>query len=339
MKAFDKKEHLKRNPALEDVARRYAVGMTAAVLSTMKSTDPSVDPVARQYIPDAAELITTPDELADPIGDQSHSPVPGIVHRYPDRLLLMPVKTCAVYCRYCFRRESVGPVQKNEQPLLSPEELKSALDYIRSAPHVWEVILSGGDPLVLSPRRLKEILDALENIPHVRVIRIHSRIPVADPARITDDLCAVLSGVKKALYVAVHVNHAQEISDAAAKAFADLHRSGCVLLSQSVLLRGVNDNAQALEDLFRRLVELRVKPYYLHHPDKAPGTAHFRLSLKAGQALMRTLRGRLSGLGQPTYMLDIPRGFGKVPVGPGYLDGDAVTDPQGQKHIYEDTAE
>lgn len=323
-------------PALEEVVRRYAVSVTDAVAATMHAADPETDPVARQYLPTAAELVTAPDERHDPIGDDTHSPVEGIVHRYPDRLLLMPVKTCAVYCRYCFRRENVGPGKQ----MLSPEELNAALDYIRAAPHVWEVILSGGDPLILSPRRLREILEALEEIPHVRVIRIHSRIPVADPSRITPELCGVLSGVKKALYLAVHVNHAQELSAAAEKALGDLHRAGCVLLSQSVLLRRVNDNPQALEDLFRRLVELRVKPYYLHHMDKASGTSHFRVSLKTGRGLLRALRGRLSGLCQPAYMLDIPGGFGKIPVGPEHLkeQGGAyrVTDPQGQEHRYSD---
>jgi lysine 2,3-aminomutase len=247
--------------------------------------------------------------------------------------LLTPVHTCAVYCRFCFRRETVGPGNK----VLSPAQLEKALDYIRADKNIYEVILSGGDPLVLSPRRLKDILGRLESIEHVRVLRVHSRLPVADPARITDDLCAALD-TKKAMYVAIHVNHAQEITPAAEAAFARLRRANCVLLSQSVLLRGVNDEPQALEDLFRKLVALRVKPYYLHHPDLAPGTGHFRLPLKKGQEIMRSLRGRLSGLCQPAYMLDIPGGHGKIPVTSSYVFENngkiTVTDPAGNAHPY-----
>ncbi|HTK85795.1 MAG TPA: lysine-2,3-aminomutase-like protein [Patescibacteria group bacterium] len=319
-------------PALKKVAERYAVSVTDAVLGAIKSAD---DPVGLQYLPQAKELVTQPEEIADPIGDSAHSPVPGIVHRYPDRVLLMPVHTCAVYCRFCFRREAVGPGKKT----MSAAELEKALDYIRNDANIYEVILSGGDPLILSPRRLKAIFDQLEAIPHVQVIRIHSRLPVADPGRITDELCAALQ-TRKAMYVAIHVNHAQEITPEAEAAFTRLRRADCVLLSQSVLLRGVNDNPQALEGLFRRLVALRVKPYYLHHPDLAPGTSHFRLPLKQGQSLVRALRGKMSGLCQPVYMLDIPGGHGKVPVGPQYLteaDGRTeVTDPNGCAHSYPD---
>lgn len=319
-------------PALKKVAERYAVSVTDAALGTIKSAD---DPVGLQYLPQAKELVTQPEEIADPIGDSTHSPIPGIVHRYPDRVLLMPVHTCAVYCRFCFRREAVGPGKKT----LNAADLENALNYIRNDKNIYEVILSGGDPLILSPRRLKTILDKLEEIPHVQVIRIHSRLPVADPGRITDELCAALQ-TKKAMYVAIHVNHAQEITPQAEAAFARLRSADCVLLSQSVLLREVNDNPQALEDLFRRLVALRVKPYYLHHPDLAPGTSHFRLPIKKGQDLLRALRGKMSGLCQPVYMLDIPGGHGKVPVGPRYLTENEgrteITDPQGDTHTYPD---
>lgn len=318
-------------PALKQVAERYAVGVSETMLRTIKSAG---DPVGKQYLPSTAELSVTPEESLDPIGDETHSPVPGIVHRYPDRVLLMPVRVCAVYCRFCFRREHVGPGQAQ----LSPGELESALDYIRSNSGIWEVILSGGDPLVLSPRRLKAILDELHTIPHVRVIRIHSRVPVADPVRVTDELCAVLA-TDKPLYLSVHVNHVDEITPEAETVLRALHQAGCVLLSQSVLLRGVNDSVEALENLFRRLVELRVKPYYLHHPDLAAGTEHFRLPLEEGQALAGALRGRLSGIAIPSYMLDIPGGYGKVPVGPNHVcvqsDGRAVlTDPRGNAHVY-----
>jgi lysine 2,3-aminomutase len=317
-------------PALKQVAERYAVGITDAVLDTIIA---SGDPVGLQYLPQAAELVMRAEENPDPIGDQPHSPVPGIVHRYPDRVLLMPVQVCAVYCRFCFRRENVGPGKK----ALSAAELEAALDYIRADKNIWEVILSGGDPLVLSPRRLKNLLDAVEAIPHVQVIRVHTRLPVADPAKMTDELCAALDR-RKAVYVAIHVNHAQEITPQAEEAFARLRRADCVLISQSVLLRGVNDNPQALEDLFRRLVSLRVKPYYLHHPDLAPGTGHFRLSLDEGRKIVGALRGRLSGVAIPAYMLEIPGGFGKIPVTDDRVrkvDGKTIlTDHAGNDHVY-----
>jgi len=318
--------------ALKAVAARYAVSVTDAVRETIKTSN---DPVALQYMPQARELITTPDELVDPIGDGAHSPVEGIVHRYPDRALLLPVKVCAVYCRFCFRREVVGPGQK----MLSEAQLEKALDYIRNTPQIWEVILTGGDPLVLSPRRLKNILDALQSIPHVKVIRIHTRVPVADHKRMTDEMMETLT-TDKPLYIAIHTNHAQELSDAALATFKKLRRTGAILLSQTVLLKGVNDTPQALEDLFRRLVENGVKPYYLHHPDLAPGTSHFRLTLKEGRKIFRALRGKLSGLAHPEYVLDIPGGYGKVPVSESFTQEDEndevthVTDYQDRTHAY-----
>lgn len=318
--------------ALKQVAARYAVSVTDAVLKTIRAPG---DPVALQYLPQAAELVTLPEEIPDPIGDETHSPVRGIVHRYPDRVLLMPVQVCAVYCRFCFRREHVGPGQK----MLKAAELKTALDYIRGDNRIWEVILSGGDPLILGAERTREIVREMNDILHVKVIRIHSRIPVADPARITDDMCAALSEGSKQVYVLVHVNHAQELSADATAAFKKLQRAGCVLLSQSVLLKNVNDNPAALEELFRSLTALGVKPYYLHHPDLAPGTGHFRMSLKEGLEIVRQLRGRVSGLCLPTYMLDIPGGHGKVPVDSCHVvanpDGSySVTDPWGVTHRY-----
>lgn len=321
---------------LNRVAQRYAVRVTPAVYNTISDISPA-DPVALQYLPDTRELSQTADEREDPIGDSARSPVPGIVHRYPDRVLLMPVTRCAVYCRYCFRRETTG----KGAGLLPPAQLDAALDYIRQNKTIWEVILSGGDPLVLSPRRLAALLEQLDNIAHIGVVRIHSRVPVADPVRITAGLCALLEKMQKPVYIVLHINHAQEISAAVEQSVKKLRQSGCVLLSQSVLLKGVNNDAAVLEQLFRRLVTLKVKPYYLHHPDKAPGTAHFRLPLAEGQQIMRQLRARLSGIAQPVYMLDIPGGYGKIPVTPCYLsaEGDGVytlEDPSGKQHRYRD---
>jgi len=318
---------------LERVASRWSVALTREVADAIDPGDPR-DPLALQLVPSTDELAPLSDELADPIGDLAHQPLPGIVHRYPDRVLLLPTHACAVYCRFCFRRERVGPGAE----ALTADELGRALDYVAADPRIWEVILSGGDPLVLSPRRLAEIVQRLERIPHVQVIRIHTRVPTLDPGRVTDELVAALSA-RKAVWVVLHVNHARELELGAREACARLLRAGIPLLAQTVLLAGVNDAPAALEALFRALVAMRVKPYYLHHLDRAPGTARFRTSLGAGQELMRGLRGRVSGLCQPTYVLDLPGGAGKVPVGPSYL-GECVDgarelrDSQGKTHLW-----
>jgi lysine 2,3-aminomutase len=325
-----------RDRRLEQVANRFAVAITPTMQDLIDPHDPN-DPIARQFVPDVRELADTLLDVSDPIGDAAHSPLPGIVHRYPDRLLLMPIRVCPVYCRFCFRRETVGQAERGA---LSDVELEAALDYIRNSEPVWEVILSGGDPLLLSPRRLRRILAALATIDHVRVIRIHTRVPVVSPERITAELADTLRG-EKPVYVVLHTNHPRELTDAARRACAQLVDTGIPMLSQSVLLKGVNDDAATLESLFRLLIENRVKPYYLHHADRAPGTAHFRTSLKAGQALMRDLRGRVSGLCQPEYVLDIPGGGGKVPVGPAWVDQldeshYRITDYRASPHEYVD---
>ena len=320
--------------ALEDVAARYTVALPSELAGLIDRDDPN-DPIARQFVPQAAELDHRPEELLDPIGDDAHSPVEGIVHRYPDRVLLKLTHVCAVYCRFCFRREMVGPDKPNA---LSRAALAAALDYIRTHRDIWEVILTGGDPLVLSPRRLRETMKELAAIDHVKIVRIHTRVPIADPARITPDLVRAMKLKGKATYVALHVNHARELSPAARIAIARLADAGIPLLAQTVLLAGVNDKAETMGELMRALVECRIKPYYLHHGDLAPGTSHLRTNIAEGQELMRGLRGRLSGLCQPTYVLDIPGGHGKSPVGPNYLeaarDQYSVEDFNGRRHAY-----
>jgi lysine 2,3-aminomutase len=301
--------------AMEKVASRYAVAVTEDIAELIDISDPD-DPIARQFIPSADELRTAPGENVDPIGDHAHSPVAGIVHRYPDRVLFKLVHVCAVYCRFCFRREMVGPGKETALPQAA---YRGALDYIRAHPEIWEVILTGGDPLMLSPRRLAEIMAELAAIGHVRIVRIHTRVPVADPERISGDMVAALKVEGATTWVAVHANHPRELSAKARAACARLVDAGIPLVSQSVLLRGVNDDAPTLEGLMRAFVECRIKPYYLHHGDLAPGTAHLRTTLAHGQALMAVLRGRVSGLCQPEFVLDIPGGHGKAPVGPTYL--------------------
>ena len=244
-------------PALERVAARYGVAVSEDLVALMHPDDAD-DPIARQFLPDSRELDTTPQERADPIGDNAHSPVEGVVHRYPDRVLLKAVHVCPVYCRFCFRREMVGPEGLGT---LSAEALDTALDYIRAHGEIWEVILTGGDPLILSPRRLRTIMHALAAIPHVKIIRLHTRVPVVEPESVTDELAAVLRVEDKATYVAVHANHARELSQKARAACARLADAGIPLLGQSVLLRGVNDSAESLGDLMRAMVETRIKPY------------------------------------------------------------------------------
>jgi lysine 2,3-aminomutase len=330
---------------LNKVASRYAIAVTPEIAALIDTGDPT-DPIARQFIPSAEELTSQVGEHADPIGDRAHSPVAGIVHRYPDRVLFKLVHVCAVYCRFCFRREMVGP---GKESALSDSAYSSALDYIRSHSEIWEVILTGGDPLMLSPRRLAEIMTDLAGIEHVRIVRIHTRVPVADPSRVNAEMVAALKVSSAATWVALHANHARELTDKARAACARLIDAGIPMVSQSVLLCGVNDSVEALEQLMRGFVECRIKPYYLHHGDLAPGTAHLRTTLARGQQLMRNLRGRLSGLCQVEYVLDIPGGYGKSPVGPNYLQAEdsfawerepreetryRVTDYCGDVHLY-----
>ncbi len=330
------KKAIYADPALTEVVSRYAVAISPESEALIEQAPQG--PVARQYIPDAREALTTPDELVDPIGDNAHSPVAGIVHRYADRVLLKPVHVCAVYCRFCFRREAVGP--GGEQ--LSADELTAAIGYIAATPSIWEVILTGGDPLVLSRRRLGEIIAELSKIDHVKIIRIHTRLPIAAPTRVSDEMIAALQ-TEKTVYAVLHCNHVDELTPAVDVACKKFIAAGIPLLSQSTLLAGVNDDAAVLEKLYRRLTEMKIKPYYLHHPDKATGTGHFRLSLRRGQEIMGQLWARLSGIARPAYMLDIPGGHGKVLAQNSavtHTDGEGVykvRDAKGNWHIYSDT--
>ena len=317
-------------PVLETVVQDFRLRLTPQ----MRAASSLSDGVARQFVPSVAELIQRPEDRLDPIGDDAHAPVPGLTHRYPDRVILHVTKTCEVYCRFCFRRETVGDTGH-----LPPDQLDAALDYIVRTPAIREVILTGGDPLVLSARRIADLMARLSAIAHVGVVRLHTRVPVVAPDRITDAVIAALT-LHPSVWVVVHTNHADELTAEARAALSRLADAGVPLLSQTVLLRGVNDHADTLEDLFRALIRLRVKPYYLHHCDLARGAGHFRTTIAAGQEIMRALRGRLSGTCLPTYVLDIPGGFGKVPLGPEYLVADneawLVTDPNGGVHRYTD---
>ena len=317
------------------VGERYAIAIPPALAALIDRADPD-DPIARQFLPDGRELRRLPQERDDPIGDAARSPTQGLVHRYPDRVLLKLNAACAVYCRFCFRRESVG----RGPAMLDAASLAAALDYIRARPAIWEVVLTGGDPLALSPRKLAEVSQALGAIAHVKIVRWHTRLPVAAPERVSEALTSALTGGHdKTVYVALHANHPRELTAEARAACRRLIEAGVAMVSQSVLLKGVNDDIETLEALMRAFVEIRVKPYYLHHPDLAPGTSHLRVTIAEGQALMRALRMRVSGLAMPAYMLDLPA-RGKIPIGPVYLEGEApdyvVSDPGGGRTDYSD---
>lgn len=295
--------------SIEDVTRKYAVAVSPIIRALIDPAD-ARDPIARQFLPDVAELIVTPEELADPIADDAHTPVKGIVHRHPDRVLLKAVNACPVYCRFCFRRETVGPGKGG----LTPSEVAGALSYIKSHPEIWEVILTGGDPFILSPRRMRQITHALADTRHVKIVRWHTRVPMVAPERVDDDLIEALVAGRARTWVAIHANHPREFTREGLGAIARLAKAGVSLVSQTVLLKGVNDDIETLARLMRNFVEAGIKPYYLHHPDLARGTSHLRLGIEQGLTLVRQLRARLSGLAQPLYVLDLPGGFGKVPL-------------------------
>jgi lysine 2,3-aminomutase len=325
---------MRATDALSQVAARYAVAITPTMDALIDPRDRD-DPIAAQFLPDVRELETAPHENADPIGDHAHTPVKGVVHRYTDRVLVKITHACPVYCRFCFRREMVGP---DGDGALTGAELDAAFAYIKNDTRIWEVIFTGGDPFSLSARRVREAMARLGDIAHVKIVRWHTRVPLVDPDRIDADFIAALRSTDKTVWVALHANHAREFTQQGCAAIARLVDAGIAMVSQTVLLAGVNDTPDALEALMRRFVENRIKPYYLHHLDSAPGTQHFRAPIERGQALMRALHGAASGLCQPTYVLDIPGGVCKAPLGPSYAHptphGWRIEDDAGQTHDY-----
>lgn len=285
--------------------------------------------LAAQVIPSLAEAAVAAEELADPIGDEIYSPVAGLTHRYPDRALIKITYQCAVYCRFCFRRHKVSHSEEN----LSFEALRGAYDYVEKNPQIKELIFTGGDPLVITDARLEQHLARADAIDHLESIRIHTRIPLVLPERITPALCERLAQMRKLPWIVIHCNSASELTPAALEAIARLRKAGIPLAAQSVLLKGVNDSQEALEQLFRGLYRNGVKPYYLHYPDLARGTNHFRIPLERAVGLISDLRGRLPGLALPQLTVDIPAGHGKIAVEP----TTCRKDPNSQENQNSDT--
>jgi len=319
------------------VLDEYKMAIPPYYLGLIDWTDPH-DPIRRQAVAAPGELVTLPEERHDPIGDARWSPVNRLTHRYPDRVLIYPTYLCSMYCRFCFRKERLNEAAAG----WAADNLEPALAYVAAHPAVREVILTGGDPLTLDDDKLAGLLARLAAIPHIEGIRIHTRVPVTLPMRVTPELCAALDTAKM-LWIVTHFNHPRELTEQAVAACRALHRAGAHLLNQNVLLKGVNDDAATLAELYRGLVyRAGVKPYYLHHCDMTLGVGQFRTTIAAGQAIMRQLRGHISGLCLPTYVLDLPGGAGKVPLGPEYIQAQAGRDYQiesysGALHEYRDT--
>jgi len=294
-------------PELSEVAKRYPMRITPYYLGLIEAPG---DPIWRQCVPDGAELEDF-SQSPDPLDEERLSPVPGLIHRYPDRVILIVSAACAVYCRFCMRKRGVGC--SAGITTVKPDD---AVAYIAANPQIRDVILSGGDPLMLSDERLDALLCALRRIPHVEIIRIGTRIPVTLPQRITVKLARLLKR-HHPVYVNTHFNHPREITQAAARACARLADAGIQLGNQSVLLKGVNDDPLVMRTLMQRLLAIRVRPYYIHQMDLVRGTAHFRTRVTDGVAVMEALRGHTSGLATPHYVIDLPGGKGKVEVQPG----------------------
>lgn len=307
----------------------YYLGLAAAANET--------DPVWALAVPSPRELLVQPEEREDPIGDELPHlhPLRAITRRYPDRALLYPTPTCSVHCRHCFRKRMVG----NADYAISEAELDAAVDWITEQTDLREVILTGGDPLTLSDSRLLALLGRLDAVPHLRSLRIHTRMPVVNPFRITEELAQGFAALNRPLIVVAHFNHPAEVTAQAREAAGRLTSRGIAVLNQSVLLAGINDDAETHRELLWALAEARIRPYALHQADLVPGTSHLRTTIRQGQALMAALRGTVPGHLLPTWLLDVPGGHGKVPmdypwVSPGEFGGWRIEAPDGTRHDY-----
>lgn len=294
-------------------ANLFRVDITPYYISLIDPNDPN-DPIRKQVVPTAAEMVPFTAMMEDSLAEDRHSPVPGLVHRYPDRVLMLVTTQCASYCRYCTRSRIVG----DPSATFSRTEFEMQIEYLKRTPQVRDVLLSGGDPLVLAPRILEEILQRLREIPHIEIVRIGSRVPVFLPMRVTDELCDMLQKYHP-LWMNIHVNHFNEISQELAQAADRLTRAGIPLGNQAVLLAGVNDNVHIQRQLVQDLVRMRVRPYYLYQCDLVEGAGHFRTPVAKGIEIMEGLRGHTSGYAVHQYIIDAPGGGGKIPVSPNYM--------------------
>ena len=321
---------------------KFQMKITPYYFDLIDFDDPNC-PIRKMAIPDQRELKVLPSELEDPIGDTNeelrNQPVPALTHRYPDRVLLYPTPLCGSYCRHCFRRRLAGKAEH----VPSEKQISAAIGYIEKHEEIHEVILTGGDPLMVSDSKLFSLLERLHSIDHIRTLRIHTRMPVFNPFRITPELA---EGLRKfaPLWIVTHFNHAKEMTPTAKKHLGYLIDAGIPVLNQGVLLKGINDNPDTLRDLGWALIEARVQPYYLHHLDRAQGLSHLRVGIRRGLNLIRQLRGTMPGYAIPNYILDIPKGYGKVPLQYHYLSTDPkeqiyVETPEGDYVMYADKSE
>ena len=292
---------------------RFIMGIPPYWAALMDPEDPMC-PIRRQAVPVEDEYRLSPNDMIDPLGEDSHMPVPGLVHRYPDRVLLLVVEVCSMYCRFCTRSRVVGTTAGYSRPA----NIDQAIDYVRAHRKIRDVLISGGDPLTLSDERLDDVLTKLKAIPHVEFIRIGTRNPVTLPYRVTESLCTVLKK-HKPVWMSLHFNHPKEVTPPVRKACGMLADSGVPLGSQTVLLKGVNDRPAIMKKLFHELLKIRVRPYYIYQCDPVKGTAHFRTPVSVGLQIIEKLRGHTTGYAVPTFVVDGPGGGGKIPLMPNYV--------------------
>jgi len=297
---------------LKQVAQTYPARISPYYLNLIQTPE---DPLWRQAVPDLQEL-SDPEGLEDPLDEENLSPVPNLVHKYPDRALFLVSSQCPVYCRFCTRKRKVGRAEMQ----ITEQTIDQGLQYLTDTPAIKDVLLSGGDPFMLTDQQLKDILTRLRSIPSVETIRIGSRVPCTLPSRITQELASMLANFHP-LYINTHFNHPRELTSEASRACTLLADAGIPLGCQTVLLRGINDSVEILRELFRGLLAIRVKPYYLFQIDQTKGTSHFRTTIETGLELMAGLIGHISGMAIPTFALDAPGGGGKIPLTPSYITG------------------
>ncbi|ABO49279.1 L-lysine 2,3-aminomutase [Desulforamulus reducens MI-1] len=293
--------------------KKFRMAITPYYASLIKSEDRQC-PIRMQAVPNPKELVCTRGDMRDPLHEDVDSPVPGLTHRYPDRVLLLVTDCCSMYCRHCTRRRIAGQNDRS----LPKAQLDRAFSYIRSNPTIRDVVISGGDPFTLADEQLEYILKKLRAIKHVEVIRFGTRTPVVLPQRITPELCNMLEKYHP-VWINTHFNHPREITPASSAAVARLAKAGIPVNNQSVLLKGINDRAHIMKKLVQGLLKIRIRPYYLYQCDLSEGIGHFRTSVSTGIEIMENLRGHTSGLAVPTYVIDAPGGGGKIPIGPNYL--------------------